>query len=314
MEKEELLYKLEELSEKYASELIEARKKVDDSDVLDKLRPRTLAKGIRSTLKVIQTIEDERIKCKEVKYETEIEELVKENKELKAELQKYLCNKDFIRSIVSRAIKLYNYLADKFNKSKILSQTEEMKEQWMIIDQFSKQARSYIRMSETNERSLAKLKKAKGKFIDYVEKEVNELTKGWSLIEEEREKLRNTMQSLLNREEVRYNYKNKKGQLEEEIMQLEARRKSALSDAENHERRARELKKSIAELLTDKDRLLETARENERYEEIINDKKSTLKELNDEIFEHEYILEKQKEDIKKYKATLGLLNSELPHN
>eukprot|EP01022_Parablepharisma_sp_SALTPOND_P018446 TRINITY_DN3010_c1_g1_i1.p1 TRINITY_DN3010_c1_g1~~TRINITY_DN3010_c1_g1_i1.p1 ORF type:complete len:882 (+),score=139.27 TRINITY_DN3010_c1_g1_i1:346-2991(+) len=336
-EKEDLQAKLnvhkDELNEKYKQEqLLKARiaeleaelktnciglSKVNE-EAVKKSRSCSLSNGIRSTLKVLQTLEDERVKCKVEGYESEIEALMKENRRLKEKMEACV-DPEFIRGVVSRAAKLHNYIADKFNKAKVELNPCEQKKQWEIVDSFTRQARAYIRNAEKNEQSMNKLKNAKGKFMEYIEKEVTELTKSWNLMEEERGKLRTVMKKFSAKAEC--GYKNKKERIEElenkklialeGVEQLVFKEDEVKREVEIYEKRLKSLKETIDRLLSDKDKLTKEVEELEKYGKWIKERKITLKELNDEIFEHEYILEKHKKKIGKCKAKLVVLKSEL---
>eukprot|EP00826_Nyctotherus_ovalis_P015517 TRINITY_DN14423_c0_g3_i1.p1 TRINITY_DN14423_c0_g3~~TRINITY_DN14423_c0_g3_i1.p1 ORF type:complete len:249 (+),score=63.16 TRINITY_DN14423_c0_g3_i1:107-853(+) len=119
-------------------------KEVASEGYLKKTKSCNLTNGIRSTLKVIQDMEDERVKSKVNKYEVEINKLLEENQQLKKRLED--CNHPYTTSIVRRALKLHNYIAEKCNSPLITDNDGP----WEIVDSFTKQARTYIRMTEKN--------------------------------------------------------------------------------------------------------------------------------------------------------------------
>jgi len=255
-----------------------------------KSRSSSLSHGIRSTLKVLQTLEDERVKAKCENYEFEIEKLNSENKRLKEAINKKSENSEFIDQVIKRAQKLNNYIEEKFKKPKTNSEKT-----WEIIDIFTRNARAYIRNSEKTEQNVNKLKCAKGRFMEYIEKEVTELSKSWNLMEEERSKLKNIMQKLSIREENEFgNFAKKKEKIEDEIAKLEQKKLEIFESIEQLVIKEQEVKNEI-----------------EKYSNEIGKKSEKVKELDESIFEHEYILEEHKKKISECKNRLGILKSEL---
>jgi len=260
------------------------QEKVKDKEYLKKVQSCNLTNGIRSTLKVIQNMEDERVKNKVNKYEAEINNLLEENEELKKRL-----NNPHTTTIVQRALKLHNYIAEKCEKPII----NDYSNPWEVIDSFTKQTRMYIKMAEKNEITINKLKSAKGKFMEYIEKEVNELTKGWNMMEEEKEKLAKRKM----KEEYRIETKNK---LEKEIEELEKKKEEVLEcvnqlfidekelkrKVQSVEKKLATLKHNLSDFLVDDYKPVEESQCKSLFERTLNSKKKPLKEWNDDTFEY----------------------------
>ncbi len=167
--------------------------------------------GVRSTLKILQALEGEREKCRDEECEQKMKALRGENEELKREMGRNRntgkgCEKgeesEFAQAVVRRAVKLNNYIAEKFAGEKLDPEPAMGLETWRTLDRFTRQTRAYIRSAEKTERSMSKLKSAKGRFMDYIEKEVTELTRNWNLMESERAKLQGLMRTLSSKADV----------------------------------------------------------------------------------------------------------------
>ena len=127
----------------------------------------------------------------------------------------------------------------------------------------------YIRNAEKNEYSISKLKNVKGKFIEYVEKEVNELTKGWNLMEEEKERMKISMKK---------NHCNDlKLEMEDEIGKLAKKKKELVKDIEQLTLKGKALKSSICEESTIHENEFSELLNNRRpYNDLRHGKKSMI--------------------------------------
>jgi hypothetical protein len=276
------------------------QEKAKDEVHLQKIQSCNLTNGIRSTLKVIQDMEDERVKSKVNKYEAEINDLLEENEQLKKRL-----NNSHTTAIVHKVLKLHNYIAEKCEKPII----NDYSNPWEVIDLFTKQTRMYIKMTEKNEVAMNKLKSAKGKFMEYIEKEVNELTKGWNIMEEEKEKLAKKKM----KEEYRIETKNK---LEKEIEELEKKKEEVLEyvnqllkdekelkcKVQATEKKLTSLKHNLSDFLTDEYKPAEELQCKSLFERTLNNKKRPLKEWSEDTFDHEKNHYKENDKMRRGKS------------
>lgn len=263
-------------------------REVDSEGHLKKTKSCNLTNGIRSTLKVIQDMEDERMKSKVSKYEVEIDKLLEENQQLRKRLED--CSHPHTASIVRRALKLHNYIAEKCSNPLIADNEGP----WEIVDLFTKQARAYIRMAEKNEVAASRLKSVKGKFMEYVEKEVNELTKGWNMMEEEKEKLckkrvkeEHHLETKSKLEREISELGRKKEELSEYVNQLLVDEKELKRKVEVNEKRLATLKKNISDFLADEYKVEGESQCGSAFERTLSTKKRPLKEWGNDTFEHE---------------------------
>lgn len=281
-------------------DLQEQLNKINESIIKNARRSRSNSMstgGIRSTLKALQTIEDEQNKVEPKKnYEAEIEEnqktiknllkeieiIGKEKKEVESKLADFCENKQ-IEAILKRAVKLHNYIADKLTTSRI----DYSPDPWKIVDLFTRQARAYIRKSENSKHKVEKFKSAKGKFIEYIEKEVCELTKSWNLMDSERLKLNEMMKRLASQDKEKYlNIKEKKVKLKAEITELENKKLKLLEGIDQFLVNEQETKENIRKEIENSHMILEN------LENKINDYNSEISSLTKEI---ENILTKKTE-------------------
>lgn len=136
-----------------------------------KSRSCSLSNGAKSAHKILKTLEGERQKHTLDKYKSEIIFLARQNDELKRIVESYTgASEEHIKSIVSRAAKLHNYIAAKLNKPPVEAALCGRR-LWDVIDAFTKQARVYIRITESSGYNMEK-----EKAFGYSEKEVSDRT------------------------------------------------------------------------------------------------------------------------------------------
>ena len=71
-----------------------------------------------------------------------IEDLKKGNDKLQNQINE---NSEYIINTVNRAVKIHNYIADKYGKERIIYDNEK---HWEIIDKFTKEVRTYMRVQD----------------------------------------------------------------------------------------------------------------------------------------------------------------------
>ena len=172
--------------------------------------------GIKSTLKILQTLEDEHIKYKVEKYKGEKTLLEKENDQLKRVIENYNdIEEGYIENVVNRAIKLHNFISEKFNKPIIEAISCTRKQQWQIIDDFTKQARMYIRTSEKGYYIVNKVMEEIG---NYTEENIAEFTKKCNLMHEVKNNLKVLLKGIQIKDELHSDHKNRMSYINKKLL------------------------------------------------------------------------------------------------
>jgi len=146
--------------------------------------------------------ENDKIETEIIKKQKQLNYLIEQIERIKSE--KIIIEKSqepikipeytFIEHILKRAAKISLFLTNTKSitgsiKSIIPQIGENQIENWKFIDIFTKQVRIYIRKCEESKIKVDQIKKEKSKFINYVEKEVDELRKSWNLMEQQKSKM-----------------------------------------------------------------------------------------------------------------------------
>lgn len=218
----------------------------------------------------------------------------------------------YIAQVIKRAIKLSCYVASSESGVRYPSIGQgNSGEYWKFLNFFTKQIRTYIREAEEDKTRLAEFKKQKEEFINYVEKEVSELTKSWNLVEEQKKKANQMFQKVIEKEQCVFNEnESKKDLIEADIRRAREERNELSREVvglkvalENQKTMSEALNKGIAMLRTNIDCLAEDRRKLVAgIAKVRREEETALAELRSEK-------ERVKEEIERYKVVRANVES-----